>query len=798
MTMSDWILRYDNFQPQQERLREALCTLGNGYFATRGAAEEARADAVHYPGTYLAGGYNRLKTEIAGRTIENEDLVNMPNWLCLTFRLEDGEWFAVENVEVLSYCQELSLKEGVLSRTLRFRDQEGRETTLHSRRLVHMANPHLAAIAMTLTANNWSGRMQVRSALDGRVANAGVERYQQLNNHHLEPLQTGQVGEDGIMLVVRTNQSHLQVAEAARTHVFADGQRLASERETLEESGFIAQELTVEVTQDKPVTIEKVVALYTSRDHATTECGLEAAKAIGRAERFATLLDAQRTAWEHLWSRCDIVLDGEQRTQLLLRLHIFHLLQTVSFNTIDLDVGVPPRGWHGEAYRGHILWDELFIFPFLNLRIPELTRALLLYRYRRLPEARWAAQEAGYRGAMYPWQSGSNGREESQVLHLNPQSGRWIPDHSRLQRHVNGAIAYNVWQYYEATADREFLSHYGAEMLFEIARFWASIATYNPDLDRYEICGVMGPDEYHDGYPGREEPGLDNNAYTNLMAAWTLQRALQALDFLAPARRHELRHTLGLQDEELTRWADITGKMRLVFHGDGILSQFAGYDQLEEFDWDGYRQRYGDIHRLDRILEAEGDTPNRYKVSKQADVLMLFYLFSSEELGGLIKQLGYPFVYETIPRNVDYYMRRTAHGSTLSRLVHSWVLARSDRMRSWALFSEALESDVGDIQGGTTQEGIHLGAMAGTVDLMQRCYTGVEMRDEVLWLNPCLPDTLRHLSFTLRYRSHWLDLTLTHEQVTIAFRQGWARTAKVGFKGHVYEFEQGETKTFFL
>ena len=163
---------------------------------------------------------------------------------------------------------------------------------------------------------------------------------------------------------------------------------------------------------------------------------------------------------------------------------------------------------------------KLFIFPFFTFRLPELTRALLRYRYRRLPQARLAARQAGYQGAMYPWQSGSDGREESQVVHLNPSSGRWIPDHSALQRHVNIAIAYNVWQYYQVTLDRDFLALYGAEMILDIARFWASAATYNPALDRYEIRGVMGPDEYHESYPGSETPGLNNNAYTNVMAVW--------------------------------------------------------------------------------------------------------------------------------------------------------------------------------------------------------------------------------------------------------------------------------------
>ena len=326
---------------------------------------------------------------------------------------------------------------------------------------------------------------------------------------------------------------------------------------------------------------------------------------------------------------------------MVLNLHSFHLLQTVSKHTIDLDVGVPARGWHGEAYRGHIFWDELFIFPYLNLHLPDLTRALLLYRFRRLPAARWAAKAAGLDGALYPWQSGSSGREESQVVHLNPESGRWLPDNSYLQRHINIAVAYNTWQYYQTTADVTFLAHGGAELMVEISRLMTSLATYNRATDRYEILGVMGPDEYHDAYPDADEPGLDNNAYTNVMAAWILCRATEALDLIPEFRRNELFEKLHIQREELARWDEISRKLKVAFHDDGIISQFEGYGDLEEFDWIGYTERYGDIHRLDRILEAEEDSTNRYKLSKQADVLMLFYLLSTDELTSVFERLGY-------------------------------------------------------------------------------------------------------------------------------------------------------------
>jgi trehalose/maltose hydrolase-like predicted phosphorylase len=304
-------------------------------------------------------------------------------------------------------------------------------------------------------------------------------------------------------------------------------------------------------------------------------------------------------------------------------------------------------------------------------------------------------------------------------------------------------------------------------LLFEIARFWASAAQWNEARHRYDICGVVGPDEFHDRYPGRDTPGLDNNAYTNVMAAWCLARALDLFEILPNERCRELSETLSLQQTEFERWDEVSRNLYVPFH-DGVISQFEGYERLKEFDWPAYRRRYDNIMRLDLILEAEGDSPNNYKLSKQADVLMLFYLFSAEELAQIFSRLGYRFDSTMIPETIGYYLRRTSHGSTLSGLVHAWVLARRCRRRSWSLFTEALHSDIDDIQGGTTPEGIHLGAMAGTVDLLQRCYTGLELRGNELRFNPVLPEQLKRLSFRMRYRGHSLAMDVTPTSLAIA------------------------------
>ena len=559
--MANWTLAYDSMEPQQERLREVLTSTGNGYFSTRGAAEWADVDDVHYPGTYAHGCYNRETTIMGGQPVLNEDLVNLPNWLTLKLRIEGGEPISLRKLEVLSYRHEMDVRNAVLTRVIRFRDSAGRETKLESRRFVSMAEMHQAGLEWTLTAENWSGQVTVISALDGRVSNQGVARYRQLEGRHLNGLASRSPAPDTISLLAQTRQSRIYVAEAARTRVFAEEVDPEVERTLYHMEDYVHQTLTFRLEEGSPVRVEKMVSFYTSRDRAINEPRSTSEIALSRFEGFQKSLERHQRAWDELWSYCDIEVPEDSHAQFLLRFHISHILQTCSRHTVGLDTGVPARGLNGEAYRGHIFWDELYIYPFLNFRLPQVTRELLMYRWRRLNQARAMAKEAGYRGAMYPWQSGSDGKEETQVVHLNPRSGIWEPDLSQNQRHVNAAIFYNIWHYYQATADSEFLLEYGAEMMLEIARFWASMARLNPERGRYEIHGVMGPDEFHEKYPGSEEGGLRNNAYTNVMVAWISDVTVQRLDMLPERRREFLSRRIGLTDEEVEKWREMATRM---------------------------------------------------------------------------------------------------------------------------------------------------------------------------------------------------------------------------------------------
>jgi trehalose/maltose hydrolase-like predicted phosphorylase len=792
-------LAYDSFEPAEEGLREALTSTGNGYFCTRGAAEWEDADDVHYPGTYAHGAYNRETTIMGGRPVLNEDLVNLPNWLVLKLRIEGEEPIGLAGVELLSYRHELDIQSATVVRTLRFRDRAGRETTLRSRRFVSMARMHQAGIEWTITPENWSGCVEVVTALDGRVTNRGVARYRQLEGRHLDPVSPRTFGPEVIALKTMTRQSNIYIAEAARTQVFQGGEKIDVGRDLYQTEDYIQQVLSFDAQEGADTRVEKMVAFYTSLDRAISEPLGSAGRSVLRYPSFDEALEGHAMAWDELWQTCDLTLPNQERAQLVLRLHISHVLQVCSRHTVHHDAGVPARGLNGEAYRGHIFWDELYIYPFLNFRLPEITRELLMYRYRRLGEARAAARAAGYRGAMYPWQSGSDGKEETQVVHLNPLSGHWEPDLSHNQRHVSAAIFYNIWHYYQATGDVDFMQDHGAEMMLEIARFWSSMTHFNPERQRYEIHGVMGPDEFHEKYPDSAEGGLRNNAYTNVLVAWIAETAPKALGLLSESRREALTAKLGLGEDELGRWDDMSLKMFVPFHGDGIISQFEGYEDLEELDWDAYRAKYGNIQRLDRILRAEGDDPDRYKLAKQADTVMLFFLFPEDELRGLFERLGYNYTPETARKNIEYYDARTSHGSTLSFIAHAAVMADLDPEGSWQRFMVALESDVGDVQGGTTKEGIHMGVMSGTLDLIQRAYLGSEIRDGILHFDPKETERLDGLSLPMRFRGMPIQVTLSGNELTVAAQHDpFIRPIEVGLGAEVHELRAGQSCTFTL
>lgn len=748
-----WCLKYADHNPENEKSREALLSVGNGYFASRGCFCEEKASEYHYPATYMAGVYNKLESKIKGESIFNEDLVNCPNWLFTSFKIDDGDWCNRSNCKIIDIERTLDIKKGLLSGWALVEDKQGLITMIESVRVISMANKHLAALEYSVTPMNYSGIITIKSGLDGNIINAGVNRYKDLNQQHLSKAKTKNEG-NKISLAVKTVESDIEINISS----YLDTN--LKPKKTIEETDSEINLLySSEIKQNQEFVLYKTVAYSKNND-------VDVDQILKKETKFSDILKESISAWDKIWKESDIIINGDRMVQKLVRLHMYHMFVSYSEHNIGSDTSIGARGLHGEAYRGHIFWDELFIAPFFNLNYPEITKSMLMYRYKRLNAAKKYASDNNYLGAMFPWQSGRTGNEETQELHLNPESGIWGPDYSRNQRHVSLAIAYNIIRHFQATDDKEFMKSHAYEMLIEISRFFTSACKYSASDFRYHTENMMGPDEFHEkSEDANEKGGLTDNAYTNIMLAWVLRNVVNI--YYKQNYLFENSQILP-KEKEILKWKDISENLALNINEDGIIEQFKGYFNLKELDWVEYRKKYENISRLDRILKAEGKSPDEYKLSKQADTLMVFYNLTDKEVNETLAGMGYnlPKNYKT--KNFYYYISRTSHGSSLSKIVHAFLASKWEIYDlADKLFNEALISDYSDVQGGTTGEGIHTGVMASSVMHVLNSYAGIDFRDKVLSISPKMPKHWQRCSFNFTFRDIKYNMIINHDSFNI-------------------------------
>lgn len=762
-----WQLEYYGYTPGKDEYSvESLLTVGNGFIGLRGTTPEMEISDANYPGLYLASLYNTAESEVSDRTITNEDFVNAPN-LQKIYLVIDNEKIDIAQNTLLSFKRQLNLKTGLFTSFAEIETQTKKQLRIETQKIANMENSHHYSILYRFTPLNFTGEIDVISEADGSIYNYNVARYRSLTNKHLT-IQTTEYFKSKALLIARTNQSDITVCQASQ--LFSDDfslETLKSEK-TAEK---VIQKLTISAEKNRTYTLEKsvTVAKYQMGEQTTTS-----KLALLSLPRFKEMYAESKEAWRKLWENAAITIDGDLMSQKMLNLHTYHLLVSAAPNAYEqsLDASITARGLHGEAYRGHIFWDELFIIPFYILHFPKTAREILLYRYQRLTAAKKAAKEAGYQGAMFPWQSGLDGTEQSQELHLNPISGEWKEDHSRLQRHVSLAIAYNVWQYWHNVRDRSFMEQYGLELILEIAHFWQSAATLNSVTGRYSIEGVMGPDEFHESYPNSQKGGLKNNAYTNMMVVWLFEEVEKLRNQLSPEIFQSVAAKVQLSEDNFSQMTDIRKNLSLEINPEGIIAQFEGYFDLKDLDWDHYREKYGNIYRMDRILNAEGKSADAYKVAKQADSLMIFYNFSTAQVHQILDDLTYRLPEDYVEKNLHYYLARTSHGSTLSRVVHAQLAAMVDQQDlAWSLYQEALYSDYRDIQGGTTAEGIHAGVMAATLYIPLTTFAGIDFREDVMRIDPNLPKQWQNIQFNIQVRGINYHFNVTHETLTVVADQ---------------------------
>ncbi len=758
-----WQVGFDAFDPKDEHRREALLALGNGVLSWRSAAPEAAAadDAaqdVHYAGFYRAGWYDDARRDINGESVNLAALVNLPDPFGLSVSLDGQRWFGSAEVQQLNYRQTLRMNRGRLEREIIF-VLDGHRFHLKEVRLLSLAEPHLAVLRWDLLCPPGIDRLIVRAALDGGVDNALIGKNRAYEGKRLLDLCMESADDGRAALSARVSTPGRRLAMAVWTRHDA----APTPWKSMRQGDRLLQQTECALNDSRRLVIEKriIVQVDSELPHAPSEARRQVLERLP-AHSFARLHLQHAKAWRQLWMRAPLTL-SDPELERPLRLHAFHLLQTISPPSLGQDLGFPPRGWQ-EGYFGQVFWDEIFAYPFLSTHFPDLARLLLDYRYRGLDIARERAQEAGLRGAMFPWRSAGNGREQTPPFQCNPLSGHWMPDHTHLQHHIGAAIAHDAWQLYLATSDDELLAGKAGELILEIARFWASLAQWSSAQSRFMIHGVIGPDEYHNFAPDEDVPGLSNNAYTNLMAVWALKLGLQVVDTLPASRAEDLCKRLAVTPEERDGWEHMAQTMYLPIRPDGVLDQFEGAERLEPGP-DAWR--HDDRPRLDWMLEAQGDRPDRYRLTKQPDVLMLFYLFPQPTLQALVESLGYRFHQHAQRRTAEFHLSNNTHESSLSIIVCAGAMARIDPQASWTYFQQSMGIDLEAPSNGGTLEGVHLGAMAGSLDVLQRHYLGIRPDIDGLHVFPAPPAALGNVEIAVRYRGARLRVVLDESTLFI-------------------------------
>jgi trehalose/maltose hydrolase-like predicted phosphorylase len=722
VTPDNWHVIETESDPQTHHHKETVFTIGNGYLGTRGAFEE------RYPGdrpaTLVHGVFDAVPI---GKT----ELANAPNWLVFIL-LVNGERFRLDRGTVLSYHRDLDLRAGVLTRSVRWRSPGGHTVDLAIERFASLADRHLLGIRYQVTALDFEGIVELRAGLDGHMLNPEIYHW------HMED--QGAAGDQGVYLHVRTRSSDVELCEACHL-VVSGGTGVRYTR--LDCDGAPAVVASLNVRPGDRIVADKLVALVTSREADDVRqmalAKLEEAIAWG----YDDVRSANDAAWASEWEACNVVIEGDDGADLAVRYSLFQLL--VAAPRHDDRVSIPAKALSGFGYRGHVFWDtEIFIIPFFTITRPEIARDLLMYRYHTLPAARRKAEESGYEGALFAWESADTGDETTPRVVPGPDGELvriWTGD---IQHHISADVAYATMRYWQITGDDAFLRDYGAEIVLDTARFWGSRAEWNAQQSRYEINDTIGPDEYHEH--------VNNSIFTNCMARWSLETGLELLDWLRreyPGRAAELEARLCLTQEHLAHWADVIGYLYVPYDPEtGLMEQFEGFFDLDDIDLSEYKSRNTSMQMLLGVEETQ-----RYQVIKQPDVLMLLYLLE-DRYGPDVLQI-----------NWDYYTPRTDHiyGSSLGPAIQALLAARLGEVAlAYNHFIHAARTDLQDVRGNAA-DGIHAATAGGLWQAVVFGFAGLRVGEKGYTVTPHLPAHWERLSISFRYRGEHVHLILSHE-----------------------------------
>ena len=713
-----WAFAENGYDPLRESSHASRFSISNGFMGIRGGSAINRGTRwLAPPRTYVAGLFDTPDGEGSIPA-----LVPAADWLLVRIMLP-SELQVQHADEVVSHRVTLDLRRGALLTGSRLLDPQGASGRMDTLRLVSLDQRAVGLQLIRLEIEAGEVEVTLEASFDGLGIGLIAQRLEQ------------DLG------VWRTRHSGKRLAMAAAASLQLDGQdRLPTAL------GPFKWSWTWTCRPGQIVSFQRIVTVVRS-DSQAHDPGSDARRWLKGALRLGGdgLVAAHAAAWNERWHCSDVTVEGDPAAQQALRFAIYHLNSAA--NPADERVSIGARALTGDDYHGHVFWDtEIYLLPFYTLTWPEAARALLMYRFHTLDAARAKAAQAGWRGAMYAWESADTGAEATPEHVVGPDRRVVEVLCGTQEQHITADVAYAVWQYWKATADEAFLLDAGAELLLETGRFWASRA--KPEADgQCHIRGVIGPDEYHET--------IDDNAFTNVMARWTIRRALETAALLRsrwPDAWTRLSSRLGLNEAELTLWRRVMDTMATGLDPKtSLFEQFAGYFALEPID---LAQYVGRSVPIDVVLGRE--RTQRSQVVKQADVVALLGLLPDEFPGN------------AGPANFGYYEPRCGHGSSLSRAMHGLVAARLGKTdMALRYFRQTAAIDLADTHVAIAG-GVHIAALGGVWMMAVLGFAGLSLEGDTLGLNPRLPAEWQSLGFSVQWRGRRLKIRIDGGERVVA------------------------------
>ncbi len=721
-----WLIAENGYSSRGLNAGESIFTLGNGYLGSRGIYEEIPEGTE--AGTYIAGIYDKAVSMVP-------ELVNAPN--PINFRIAvEGEKLDIGRMDIIENKRVLDLKNGILARKTIFSDTKKRRFLYESLRFFSMRDTHIGAMQVYLKAMDKPARIIVQDTVDDSVTNPGDILEGRKRHTQLVDVSAA---EDLNYLCVKTFTNKIWIAYAS---FLAVGRGLG------EGMGTLNKIFNMSLKRNETLCFTKIFSIHTSK-HISREKlkkitvnDLRWAKQAG----FKELLKRHTEKWRDRWNDADIKIAGDKEAQKALRFNMYHLL--ISGKEGDDNVSIGAKTLSGHGYRGHIFWDtEIFILPFFIYTSPAIARNLLMYRFHRLDEAREIAKSKGYRGALFPWESADTGGETTPPYAKN-LDGSIIEIHTGdLEHHIVSDVSYGIWHYFNITADIDFMLKAGLEMIFEAARFWASRVTRKGKKKKFDINGVIGPDEFHEN--------VNNNAYTNQMARWNLLMAKDLYGRFYRQRPRGLRRVarkISLKEGEIRHWADIAKNIKFPFSkSKGIIEEFDGYFRKKDVIPKKFNSYFMPITPHEISLAGIKKT----QLVKQADVVMLTYVLPEN------------FRENDIAKNYLYYVKRTLHKSSLSPSIHSIIASEvKDRTRSYLYFLFSLYADLKNTHS-NTGDGIHAASLGGTWQAVVMGFAGFRNMHNLPSFEPRLPEHWKNIKFCLNWRQSILRVSVRNKKIKI-------------------------------